>query len=1089
MLTIYKRKIVLINYMLILMLSANLLASPNGGVITSGQASISTSGSITNINQSSQKASINWNSFSIAPNETVNFNQPSRTAITLNRVIGTSKSIIEGAMNANGQVILINPNGTVFTQGAKINVSALIASTLNITDTQFQNGEYNFEGKSPSSIINMGTIKAADESYVALLGKDVINEGVIEVTKGNIQLVSGEKISLNLNGNSLVSLVLDKGMEDSLVENKGLIKADGGKIFLTTKAVSDILDTYVINSGTLQAQTLDDITGQVEAYAYGGIATISGTLDASAPNDGDGGFIETSGDKVTIKDGTVVTTKAVNGQDGTWLIDPVDYTIAASNGDITGATLSTNLGSGNIEIQSSSGSSGTNGDINVNDTVTWTSGNLLTLNAYRNININSNIDASGGSGGKLILKYGQGAEANGNTATYTLASGVKISLQASNANDNTANFQTLLGNNFGLLPTYWTVITSLGTENSTTSADLQGITGGLAGNYVLGADIDASASSGWMDKFLPIGAQSDFMGGFTVSDFSGTLDGFGHTISGLSMNTGVDKVGLIASNTGTIKNIKVTTSSTLDTSSTSDIGGIAGSNGGTIYNASFNDGTNTYTTEVGAGKLVGSNTGTISYPSSNTAVSYSLSNIVKTYIGSDYLLSDLWSTATIFNNTYNSWVLGTDYKFTYNSNYVTSFKDVGSYSSIGIDVLKSGYTEASNPTLGLLTINKASLSVTATDASKTYDGLAYTGGNGVSYTGLVGGEASSVLGGTLAYVGTSQNAVNAGTYAITPSGLTSSNYNISYVNGALTVNKKELTVTADDKSKTQGSENPTLTATVSGFVNGEDATTASNYSGSATLSTTADTTTAAGTAVISTAAGTLSADNYKFTNLVDGILTINAPASTTSTTSTASQKAQTVVDSVVRATSATGGISEELLAGLRGLRGGLGGLGGLGTGLARGGGANSGFGSDTSRSSIEGGASGGLSPGSIPAGAGILTSEELGKANAQSDTQDTTSGNTKNDLTKAGVDRINSNVYSHINRTDKEIGEIINKIVNELPNTKLTKTQMIELVDKVKDVLKGSSLGTTEDSILSARDFVDALEREIKLMDTEERNK
>jgi hypothetical protein len=86
------------------------------------------------------------------------------------------------------------------------------------------------------------------------------------------------------------------------------------------------------------------------------------------------------------------------------------------------------------------------------------------------------------------------------------------------------------------------------------------------------------------------------------------------------------------------------------------------------------------------------------------------------------------------------------------------------------------------------TIAKAPLTVTAAAASKTYDGQAYSGGNGVSYSGWVNNEGTSALGGSVSYGGTSQGAINAGTYVITPSGLTSTNYDISYANGALTVN-------------------------------------------------------------------------------------------------------------------------------------------------------------------------------------------------------------------------------------------------------------------------------------------------------------
>ncbi|MFA6015297.1 MAG: MBG domain-containing protein, partial [Gallionellaceae bacterium] len=103
---------------------------------------------------------------------------------------------------------------------------------------------------------------------------------------------------------------------------------------------------------------------------------------------------------------------------------------------------------------------------------------------------------------------------------------------------------------------------------------------------------------------------------------------------------------------------------------------------------------------------------------------------------------------------------------------------------------------------GGLTVNKAPLTVMASAATKTYDGLAFSGGNGVTYSGLVNGEAATVLGGTLAYSGTAQNAINAGSYVITPGGLTSGNYTLSYSDGALTVNKAALTVAANAATKT-----------------------------------------------------------------------------------------------------------------------------------------------------------------------------------------------------------------------------------------------------------------------------------------------
>ncbi|MDB6066576.1 MAG: hypothetical protein JWR26_2784 [Pedosphaera sp.] len=108
-------------------------------------------------------------------------------------------------------------------------------------------------------------------------------------------------------------------------------------------------------------------------------------------------------------------------------------------------------------------------------------------------------------------------------------------------------------------------------------------------------------------------------------------------------------------------------------------------------------------------------------------------------------------------------------------------------------------------------VSQVPLTITANSAGKTYDGVGYLGGNGVSYSGFVNGETPAVLGGTLAYGGASQGAIGAGTYPIIPTGLTSANYAINFLNGHLTVAPLGVTVMADAKTKVYGSAEPTLT--------------------------------------------------------------------------------------------------------------------------------------------------------------------------------------------------------------------------------------------------------------------------------------
>lgn len=115
---------------------------------------------------------------------------------------------------------------------------------------------------------------------------------------------------------------------------------------------------------------------------------------------------------------------------------------------------------------------------------------------------------------------------------------------------------------------------------------------------------------------------------------------------------------------------------------------------------------------------------------------------------------------------------------------------MGSYAIIPSNATGGSFTPA-NYTIsyanGALTVTPAPLTVTANNATRSYDGTAYSGGNGIAYSGFVNGESASALGGTLAYGGTSQGAVNVGNYSIVPSGLASANYAIAYVNGSLAI--------------------------------------------------------------------------------------------------------------------------------------------------------------------------------------------------------------------------------------------------------------------------------------------------------------
>jgi len=416
-------------------------ALPTAGVVSAGAASISSANTTLTVNQSSQNAAINWQSFGIAQGESVIFQQPNSNSVILNRVVGADPSAILGSMSANGKVFLVNPNGILFAQGAQVNVGGLVASTLGITDANFMTANYKFSGTSSSPILNQGSI-GADGGYVALLGADVNNEGTINARLGSVVLAAGSAITLDVAGDGLLNVIVDQGALNALAQNGGLIQANGGQVVMAAKSAGELLKSAVNTTGVIEAQNVDMHSGTIKLLgdSQTGSVNVSGTLDASAPKGGDGGTIETSAATVNIADNAVITTAASNGLTGTWLIDPVDFTIGAG-GNIAGSTLSAELVTNNVNINTSAGSDATvagtpptttlhtttigNGDINVNDAVAWTaapSTTTLTLTADRDVNINNSITATNGN---LVVCCGR--DVNDNAAITTTNGSVLLS--------------------------------------------------------------------------------------------------------------------------------------------------------------------------------------------------------------------------------------------------------------------------------------------------------------------------------------------------------------------------------------------------------------------------------------------------------------------------------------------------------------------------------------------------------------------------------------------------------------------------------------------------------------------------------------
>ena len=286
---------------------------PTGGQVVAGSATINQQGQNTlNINQSTDRAVINWSSFDVGQDSTVNFYQPNSGSWTVNRVTASmAPSQILGSVNANGNIVVINPNGVIFGQGSRVDVNGIIATTSNISNQNFMSGNMTFDqaGNPTAMVVNQGDITVRDAGLVAFVAPGVSNSGTITANLGRVSLASGNKFTVDLYGDKLVSIAVggettaapvdaNGNPVDALVSNSGQIIADGGRVQMTAKQASQIVDNAINMSGVVRAQSAYvDQNGDIVLDAGpSGNVVVSGTLDVSGKAAGQtGGNVTVTG--------------------------------------------------------------------------------------------------------------------------------------------------------------------------------------------------------------------------------------------------------------------------------------------------------------------------------------------------------------------------------------------------------------------------------------------------------------------------------------------------------------------------------------------------------------------------------------------------------------------------------------------------------------------------------------------------------------------------------------------------------------------------------------------------------------------------
>ena len=273
-----------VKVVLITLLSINVIAraAPQGAEVLDGNADIVQNGNKTTITQQSDETVIQWQSFDVEQSEKVEFVQPNTDSVVINNIVGGQASFINGEITANGQVVLINNQGFVFTGGSFLQADSLTLAAADLS--QDENGKWLIQSTGENAkIINAGQIEVQN-GHLVLLANQVINTGEIINHFGDIKIIADQGGFYGLDPKGITYLALPQEMvntQSTLIDQSGTIKAEKGDVNLNVISRDEALDAMLKHSGQTTAGALHSDEGEAISFESNYIE-LSGLLSADS---------------------------------------------------------------------------------------------------------------------------------------------------------------------------------------------------------------------------------------------------------------------------------------------------------------------------------------------------------------------------------------------------------------------------------------------------------------------------------------------------------------------------------------------------------------------------------------------------------------------------------------------------------------------------------------------------------------------------------------------------------------------------------------------------------------------------------------